>query len=171
MAEPFTLYKLIVLYILERVDFALTNAQLSAFILDEGYTTYFTLQTAISELVDSELIRLETVRNSSFYSITPSGEETLHFFENRISPSIRNDIDEYLRKNKLKLRNEVSVLSDYYRNTAGEYAVRCRVREKYSDLIDLTLTVPDEAQAKAVCQQWDKKCQEVYAYIVKELMQ
>ena len=44
MDKPLKLYKLIILYILNRVDFPLTNAQISEFILEEGYTTYFKLQ-------------------------------------------------------------------------------------------------------------------------------
>ena len=36
MAESFKLYKLIVLYMLDKVDFPLTNSQVSEFILDEG---------------------------------------------------------------------------------------------------------------------------------------
>ena len=39
MPEPFTLYKLIVLYMLQKVDFPLTTSQISSFILDRGYTT------------------------------------------------------------------------------------------------------------------------------------
>ena len=41
MAETFTLYKLIILYMLNKVDFPLTTSQISEFVLDEGYTTYF----------------------------------------------------------------------------------------------------------------------------------
>ena len=63
MSEPFTLYKLIVLYMLEKLDFPLTNGQISEFILDKGYTTYFTLQQALSEMVESNLIREEFVHN------------------------------------------------------------------------------------------------------------
>ena len=56
MAETFTLYKLIVLYMLDRVDFPLTTSQISEFILDKGYTTYFRLQSALAELTDSGLL-------------------------------------------------------------------------------------------------------------------
>ena len=38
---------------LNEVDFPLTNSQISEFILDEGYTTYFKLQQALSELLES----------------------------------------------------------------------------------------------------------------------
>ena len=40
MAEAFTLYKLIILYMLDKVDFPLTNSQISEFVLDKGYTDY-----------------------------------------------------------------------------------------------------------------------------------
>ena len=36
MAEPLTLYKLMILYMLEKSEFPLTNAQISGFILDKG---------------------------------------------------------------------------------------------------------------------------------------
>ena len=148
MADPITLYKLIVLYMLKKIDFSMTNAQISNFVLDQGYTTYFTLQSVLAELTEAGLIHQETIQNTSFYTITPEGEETIGFFGNKISRSIRDDIDKYLKENKMQLRNEVSVIADYYRNTVGEYSVRCRVKEKNSDLIDLTLSVPSYGTEK-----------------------
>ena len=46
---------------LNQVDFPLTNSQISEFILDKGYTTYFKLQQALSELLESGFIREETI--------------------------------------------------------------------------------------------------------------
>lgn len=76
LAEPMTLYKLMNLYMLHQVNFPLTNAQLSNFFLDREYTTYFTLQQALNELLDAGLVKKETMRNSSRYEITKEGEET-----------------------------------------------------------------------------------------------
>ena len=39
MAETFTLYKLIILYMLNKVDFTLTTSQISEFVPDKGYTS------------------------------------------------------------------------------------------------------------------------------------
>ena len=36
--EQLTLYKLMILYLIEKVDFPLSNSQISEFILDKGYT-------------------------------------------------------------------------------------------------------------------------------------
>ena len=122
MAEPLTLYKLIVLYMLEKVNFPLTNGQISAFILDQGYTTYFNLQQAINELLESDLIQCETIRNHSQYRITPSGSGTLEYFQNKISAAIRQDIDDYLKDHQLELRNEVAVTAEYFKNTGVKNA-------------------------------------------------
>ena len=48
--EPLTLYKLIVLYLLNKVSFPLTMAQVSDLILEKEYTSYLTLQQVINEL-------------------------------------------------------------------------------------------------------------------------
>ena len=48
--DTLMLYKLMVLYMLNKVDFPLTNSQISEFILDREYTNYFHLQQALSEL-------------------------------------------------------------------------------------------------------------------------
>lgn len=49
MAEPFTTYKLIVLYMAKHSKETLTNSQISEFILDRDYTDYFQLQKVLSE--------------------------------------------------------------------------------------------------------------------------
>ncbi len=171
MAEPITLYKLIVLYMLQKVDFPMTNAQLSDFILEKGYTNFFTLQSVLSELLESQMISVETIRNSSYYSITEEGSEALRYFHNRISPAIREEMDQYLSENKMKLRDEVSVLADYYKNTEGDFYVHALVKEKYSNPIDLTFSVPDERQAKKACGNWRGHVQNIYEYVIRELLQ
>ena len=50
MSETYTLYKLIVLYMLDKVDFPLTTSQISEFILEKEYTTYFKLQETLAEM-------------------------------------------------------------------------------------------------------------------------
>lgn len=79
MATPFTVYKLIVLYMLQNTENTLTNSQISEFILDREYTNYFHLQQAISELVEAELITMDTRSNVSHYRITEDGIKTLSF--------------------------------------------------------------------------------------------
>jgi len=170
MAEAQTLYKLIVLTMLDRVDFPLTNAQISDFILTKEYTNYFTLQQVLSELVETELSEVHTVRNSTYYHITEKGKETLNFFGHMVSAAIHEDIAKYFKDNAIALRDEMAVKADYFPNNQGEYSVRLHVMEKDSTLIDLTLSVPTENQANSICDNWKKKNQKIYAYLMQELL-
>lgn len=170
MSEALTLYKLIVLYMLDKVSFPLTEAQITDFILGKEYTTYFSLRQAISELIDADLIRVETFRNSSHYHITDEGRNTLEYFGNKISPSIITDIDEFLTTNQYSLIDEVSTTADFYKTTNNDYAVECKVKEKNYDLISLTLTVPTKEQANAICNNWKIENQEIYSYLMDKLM-
>ena len=170
MTPSFTLYKMIVLYMLRRIEFSMTTAQISEFVQGKGYTDYFTLVTSLSELEDAGLIHAETIRNSTYYTITPEGEETVEYFGNRISHELREDIVAYLKENRLRLRNETAVMSDYRRIQTGEYEVRCSVKELQSDLIDLRLVVPEKKQAEVIADRWKKKNDDVYAFIMQELL-
>ena len=170
LAEPMTLYKLMNLYMLDQVNFPLTNAQLSNFFLDREYTTYFTLQQALNELLEAGLVKKETMRNSSRYEITKEGEETLRFFGKNISPTIKNDMDEYLKQNRFRMRNEVGLISDFYKSTNQDYIVHCEVREGKATLVNLDISVPDKEQAEIMCNNWKDRSQEIYAYVMKALM-
>ena len=160
MAEAFKLYKLIILYMLDKVDFPLTNSQISEFILNEGYTTYFKLQQALSE----------PTHTRTFYHLTEEGEETIHYFKNDISPAIQEDINSFLSNKQYELKNEVAIKADYYRNPNMEYCVRCQILERDAPLIDLTLTVPTESEAMAIAANWTQKNEKIYANLMAELL-
>lgn len=169
LQDPLTLYKLIVLYMLNRVTFPLTTAQVSDFVLDREYTNFLTLQQAINELTDAGMISPNAIRNRTHLAITEEGRETLQFFQNRIGDAIKSDIDTYFRENEFTLRNEVSVLGDYYKSTSGEYEAHLVAKDRGIKLVDLTLSVPTEELAAHICDNWQNKNQDIYKYLVSEL--
>ena len=169
MSDPLTLYKLIVLYMLNRVSFPLTAAQISDFILTREYTNFLTLQQVIRELTDTGLVHARTVRNRTQLLLTKDGKQTLDFFSQQISASIRQEIDEYLKENEMELRNEVSILADYYKSTSGEYEAHLKAKEGNVTLVDLIISVPVEETAAAICDNWQKKNQEIYQYLIEQL--
>lgn len=169
-SDTMMLYKLIILFMLDKVDFPLTNSHISNFMLDKDYTDYFTIQQVISELVDAEFITTETIRQNSRYEITDSGRETLSFFGNKISNAIQEDVMNYLKKNKFELRNETATTSNFIEEKKGEFLVNLKVKEKSSTVIELTLTVPTEEEASKICRNWKSKSQDIYASVLSNLL-
>lgn len=170
MATPFTIYKLIVLYMLQHAEASLTNSQISEFILEKEYTNYFHLQQAISELVEAELLEKQTISNTSYYRLTDEGSRTLSFFEKELSSEIKNEIKEYLKAQGCQEMERILTPADYYETPQGGYAVRCQLIEKNTSLIDLSIAAPNLEAAKSICRNWQKKYQDIYAEIMEELI-
>ncbi|MDO4976174.1 MAG: DUF4364 family protein [Eubacteriales bacterium] len=168
--ESLTLYKLMILYMLDNLDFPMTTSQLSEFFVNNGYTSYFHLQQAINELDDSEFIMGNVVRNTTNYHLTISGKETLDMFEQKIPEPIKKDILDYFAMKKYQLRKEVDITAEYFPTKKGEYMVKTQIKEKGTILMEMNLNVISKEQAIEVCDKWSDKCESVYSKIMEILL-
>lgn len=167
--EALTLYKLIVLYMIDTVNFPLTKSQIGDFLLGKEYTHFLTLQQVWAELEEAGMILTRAKGNRTHISITDEGKSTLRFFENRISDEIKNDIQNYMKEHKWDIIEEVSITSEYYKTTNNEYIAQLIAKEKGIDLVDIKLTVPLESMAASICDNWQNKNQEIYKYLTEQL--
>ena len=170
MADLHTMYRVMILYMLNQVESPLTNTQITNFILEKEYTNYFTIQEILSDLISSQLITAESTHNNTRYRITPYGQETLGFFHVKISDAIKEDIRTYFVEHDFDLKQETSVYADYYKVPGEGYAVRCRIRNLETDIVDLTLHVTSRQQAEAVCQNWKKNHFPIYETLMDTLL-
>ena len=129
----------------------------------EPFTIY--KLTILNNLADSGLIRTESTHSNTQYYITAAGRETLGFFRDKLTDAIEHDTIAYFEKNKMALRTVNSIIADYYKTPNQDYAVHD------TNLIDLTLTVKNKEQAEAICNNWKKQNEDVYAYLMDILMQ
>mgnify|MGYP004467840883 FL=1 len=170
MAEPFTIYKLTILYMLDKAGFPLSNTQISNFFLEQEYTDYFRVQEVIGDLVNADLINFESTHSNTQYTLTAAGRETLGFFKDKITDGIENDVKSFFERNKLEFRQENFILADYYKTTNQNYDVRCQVRSDSTTVLDLTLAVTTKEQAEAICNNWKNSNEDVYAYLMDILL-
>lgn len=170
MAEPFTIYKMTILYMLDKVDFPLSNTQISNFFLEKDYTDYFRVQEVLSDLEDADLILAKTTHSNTQYSLTPAGRKTLAFFKDKITEGISSDVASFFETNRLRMKTENSIVCDYYKTTGGKYAVRCQILSDNTAVIDLTLSVSTKEQAESICANWKTQNHDVYAYLMDILM-
>lgn len=178
LSDPMTLYKLMVLYLLKHVSYPLTEDRLSEFFIAGNYTDYFRLKEILSQLTESAMIRKNAAATATHYTITPEGEEAFSYFGKRLPSEITEEMDRFLRENRVSIRNEVSINADYFPAAdAGsgavsgqDFTVVCEINEGRSRLLTLSFTVPDEEQAKYMCSKWKERSQEIYAYLIRQLM-
>lgn len=167
--EGLLLYKLIVLFMLDHTEYTMTNSMISNFIIEKGYTSVFNLHEALSELIDNDFISTDTIRDTIHYKITNTGEEALSFFENRLPYAIKQDILEYLKAERINVKNESEIFADYFYNDSNWYTVQCIIKDRKETLIDLKFDVPTKSQAETICNNWRKKSSSIYEYLINQL--
>lgn len=170
LAELTTMYRVMILFMLNRVEYPLTNTQITNLILEKDYTDYFHIQQLLADLLSSELIVAESTHNNTRYRITEAGRETLNYFEEKIPADIKQEIISYLQEHNYDLKQETSVYADCYKSAQGGYAARCRVQNNRTSVIDLTLTVDTKEQAQAICRNWKKESANVYELLMDQLI-
>ncbi|MBP8968659.1 MAG: DUF4364 family protein [Lachnospiraceae bacterium] len=170
-AEKLTQVKLIILYMLARVDFLMTASQISDFVLGKDYADFYVLTQAQGELIDNGLIsQAPHSHNATELSITTEGRDTIKFFGSRLPDFIKNDIENYFADKAFELRNELAVKADYVQNSAtGEYETRLIIKDRDVTTLDMTLSVPTEEIAEHIVDVWKEKATGVFQYITNEL--
>lgn len=168
-SESLMLYKLIILYILDQMDFSITNTELTRFIVEKGYTGYIEVQQTLQELIEDNYVEVEHTHNSYLYRITSSGKETLSFFYTKISVAIRDDIDAYLSEKEYQLREMVASRADYYEAKKNEFVVDLRVVERNSELVHINLLVTSSEEADTICSHWKDCSADIYGYLISTL--
>ncbi|MFR5954193.1 MAG: DUF4364 family protein [Coprococcus sp.] len=168
--EGLLLYKLMILYMLDRTDYTMTNSLISGFIVGKDYTSVFNLHESLSELINDEFISTDTIRDTIHYKITSSGEEALSYFENRLPYAIKEDILEYLKAERInvKKKSPKSMRTTFTTiRTGTPYSASSKIEKE--TLIDLKFDVPTKSQAETICNNWRSKSSGIYEYLVNQL--
>lgn len=162
--------KLMILYLLSKMDIPLTKTQITNAILENNLIDFFTFQQCISEMEETGMIRQVLHQKKQCFATTDIGKNAVEVFEHRISKNTSGIIDSYIEKNKDNLKKESQVIAEYKKVSDKEYIVSLKVIEKELVLMDLKLSVVSAKQAKQVCEKWKSSSEKIYSQLIGSLI-
>lgn len=162
--------KLLLLYILNKFEIAITNNQITDFIMENELMNYFVLQQFLSELVNASLLEYTQNEEHYYYLITEKGKDTLNYFKDRLSDKLLTKIDQAVDNRKKVILKETQISANYKKKSKNDYSVELKVIENDITLIDLKLDVVSNKHAKTICDNWKNKAQDIYGEIIKLLI-
>jgi len=162
--------KLILLYVIDRLDIPVSNLQLTKLVLENNFMNYFLLQQFLNELCESGHLSSETNEGKTFYRMTENGKKTLSYLPGHIPPGIKSRIDNTISQIRRNIRNETLITADYVPESENEYIVTCSVGEDNFSLVELKITVGTKNDARTICENWKNHSQAIYSEIIESLM-
>ena len=170
MAKPSTVYKTLILYLLDRSTCPLSNLQIADFFLQEEYADYFKVQEILADLVKLGLIEELKTHENTQYSLTPKGIETLGFSQDKINYEVKEDIKAFFFKNQMQFQMDNYIYSDYRKIGNDSYQVDLTMKEDQKELLKISVNVHTKDMAEAICDNWKTQSSDVYALLMDNLV-
>jgi len=164
-------HKIMLLYLMHKMDIPLSNSQITQFALEEHYMNFYSVQQYLKEMVDIEYLDSSTDNNTTRYTITGDGIKALDTFASYVPSHLKTRVTKYVALN----RNEVmkgfeTTANHFYDRDTGEYIVKCGVYDYDTLLMEINLSVVNREQALIICNNWKKNVGSLHAQIINILL-
>ena len=164
--------KLMILYLLDKMDIPMNNAQITDFLVAENLLTYFELQELLAKMVEDGYLDRLVENNSARYTVTDLGVQTLEYLEKRIVQSVRSKINSFVSENRKLIKKAYEVTATYfYDHPTSEFIVKCGTYDGDTTLMELTLSVVTRDQAKLICRNWKANVNQLYGKFLDLLVE
>ena len=163
--------KLLLLYLIEKMDLPLTRSQITDFVRDGDYMEYYTLQQTLADMVFDGYLEMSQENNNTRYSITDQGLSTLEYFEKHIPGGVRMKINKYVNDNFNSVKRDYEITANYFQDReTNEYIVKCGVYDDDRVLMEINVSVVSREQARLIQKNWKSHVNVLYISILRELI-
>lgn len=163
--------KIILLYLIDKMDIPMSNSQIVQFALEENYMNVYTVQEYLSEMVTKGYLDKSYENNTTRYTITDEGAATLEIFLKHVPMSIRNRIQKYAHENRKTIKQDFEINANYfYDHNNNEYVVKCGIYDDELMLMEINLSVVSKEQAMGISKNWRANVNSLYSQIFSILV-
>lgn len=162
--------KLLLLYILKKINTPVSNNKFTQIILENNLINYFILQQYIDELLTSSFIEYVNPDNNHKMAITKKGLKVLDLFENMISKDKIQIVNSYLEKQFWNIKKGLSVNANYISENNNNFMVQLNAQKGEKVLINIKLHIGSAEEASKLCKKWKNDYSELYNKIINLLL-
>lgn len=161
--------KVLILYILDKVNKPITNDSLYKLVLSALDMNYFYFQQFLLDLIDTKFVVNYHKDTSSVYEITESGKNTLALTMDLLPGIIKLKADTNLKTELEHTEEEYSVVAEYTPRSENNYIVFCKIIENSETIFEVKTFAGSREQAKEIVDNWKNNAEYIYPQILKAL--
>lgn len=164
--------KVILLYVMDKMECELTEDTIVDMCYYQNkWISYFTCKIALSELTSQGYLQeFKNTEKTKYYKITTEGRNCLSYFYSEIPASTRDEIAEFIEKNKLYFKRKQEYFFDSFKNKDGTYTVVLKIIEPTTTTLELKLNVPEQETVKSIQDSWRENASKVFSAIYETLL-
>ena len=159
--------KVLILYILNKIDTPVSNNELLQLVLSIEDMNYFYFQQFILDLLENKYIEEYRQEENSepIYRLTSAGKSTLEL----IPGIVKLKIDSTIKGELDNIEEEVSIVSEFMPEDDNLFNVTCKIVEKNKTVFEVSTFAGSREQAKAISDNWKENAINIYPKIINLL--
>jgi predicted transcriptional regulator len=161
--------KVLILYILNKLDKPINNESLLKLVLSIQEMNYFYFQQFLLDLLENKYIIGYTKEDKTMYKITDLGKETLSLTDDLLPGIMKLQIDNALKVEVDDVQNLNHAVSDFIPRNENEFIVKCKLIQNNITVFELNLQASSREEAKYIAEKWEKEHDEIYPIILELL--
>ena len=158
--------KVLILYVLEKANKALTNDVLYKIVLESVNMNYFYFQQFTLDLINVGYIYTFQKEDQTLYTITDSGKRTLDLTLDLLPGIIKLQADTKLKPILDSSEEEKSIVAEYTPLSENHYTIVCKVVDNNETVFEIKTFAGSREQAKEIVDNWQNNANEIYPEIL-----
>lgn len=163
-------YKLLILYILYKVNKPITNDEFLQLVLSITDINYFYFQQFVLDLQEMKYITCYSKEEHDVYKITPEGIEALKLTGDMIPGIVKLKVDNNFKNELDDIENSVSVTAEYFLKSEKNYVVKCKIVENGETMFEINTFAGSSEKAKQIVDNWKNDAVNIYPKIINALL-
>ncbi|CDZ74811.1 hypothetical protein ING2D1G_0649 [Peptoniphilus sp. ING2-D1G] len=161
--NEFAQNKIIILYIINKFKFPLSQSELTAFIMNNEIYNYFFFMEFLNELISEDFISIENDK----IILNESAKKALLFFDDGIGEDLKMSLDEKILQFNKDTLIENSIRSEYFLDD-GIYYCNLSIIENKREILNMKIEAPNEEYAKLITENFKNNPLDLYKLIITQ---
>ena len=162
--------KVLILYILDQIGEPVLDSTLLEVVSSVTDLNYFYFQQFLLDLLGSKYVEKFDRDENIFYKLTSDGKRVLDLTISIIPGIIKLRVDTNLKPCIDKIKEKLSVISDFTPDDNNGFFVDCKIIEKNKIIFSIKVFAGSREQAKFIVENWKKNAVKLYPQLLETLL-
>lgn len=162
--------KVLILYILNKLDKDIKQDDLFQIITSINEINYFYFKQVLTDLIDSKLVGGYTKEEEQLVKITTDGKNNFTLTQNILPGIMKLKADNIFEKEFHSIEQESSVIAEFIPKSENDYTIKCKIVENNETIFEVQTFAGSRDRAKRIVDNWNENANTIYPKILDILL-
>lgn len=162
--------KVLILYILDRIDKEIKQDDLFQIITSINEINYFYFKQLLTDLIDSKLVGTYTKEEEPVVRITSDGKNAFSLTKDVLPGIMKLKADNIFEKEFHTIEQASSIAAEFIPKNENSYTIKCKIVEDNETIFEVKTFAGSRDRAKRIVDNWNKNANTIYPKILNILL-